>query len=113
MVNKLSSTTIFTKKRKCWIYQVCRLAFPVTGDCENKTEPMEYRKKYILMGSFSYNEIDHSADSSKELPDLYTTQTPASVVKWSEVHASVVTDWPPASKVWLRLEFLMPSVIYS
>ena len=31
----------------------------------------------------------HSADSSNELPDLHTTQTRA-----SEVHASVVTEWP-------------------
>ena len=34
---------------------------------------------------------DHGADSSNESPDLHITQTPA-----SEVHAPVVTEWPPA-----------------
>ena len=36
----------------------------------------------------------HSAVSSTEFPDLHTTQTLASEV--GEVHASVVTEWPPA-----------------
>ena len=36
----------------------------------------------------------HSAESSNELPDLHTIQAPA-----SEVHASLVTEWPPASEV--------------
>ena len=36
----------------------------------------------------------HSADSSNELPDLQTPQTRA-----SEMHASVATEWPPASEV--------------
>ena len=35
--------------------------------------------------------IQHGADSSNELPDLHTTQTPS-----SEVQASVFTEWPPA-----------------
>ena len=33
----------------------------------------------------------HSADSSNDLPELRTTQTPA-----SELYALVVTEWPPA-----------------
>ena len=36
-------------------------------------------------------EVVHSANSSNELPNIPTTQTRA-----NEVHASVVTEWPPA-----------------
>ena len=39
-------------------------------------------------------DVTHSADSSRELPHLHTTQTHE-----SEMHASVVTEWPPASEV--------------
>ena len=58
--------------RHCWI-------FAILSKLLNKKISMRYWY------------FQHSPESSNELPDLHTTQTLA-----GEVHASVVTEWPPA-----------------